>query len=116
MLKTVSSDIDQTDLLIESCKQLAELGVDQSVVNGAIAQLQEERLVVCPECAAEVRSRDLELHLRRAHEVFQFRGARHTYVDIREVVLKAICTPPADLAADGGRAAASLSRRPWTRR
>jgi hypothetical protein len=99
LLKAVSSDLDQTDLLVDLCRQLVELGADQTVVNGCIAQLQEERLVVCPECAAEVRSKDLEFHLRRAHEIFQFRGVKHTYVDTREAILRAVCTPPADLTA-----------------
>jgi uncharacterized C2H2 Zn-finger protein len=99
LLKSLSSDLDQTDLLIDLCKQLAETGADQTIVNSCVAELQEERLVICPECAAEVRSKDLEFHLRRAHQVFQFRGVRHTYVDTRDTILKAVCRPPADLAA-----------------
>ncbi len=99
LLKSVSADLDQTDLLIDLCRQLAEMGDDQAIVNGCIAQLQEERLVVCPECAAEVRSKDLEFHLRRAHQVFQFRGVKHTFVDTREAILRAVCTAPADVNA-----------------
>ncbi len=99
LLATVSSDIGQTDLRIDLCRQLGQLGVDAALVNDCIAQLQEERLVVCPDCQASVKSRDLELHMRRAHEVFQFRGTRRTYIDTRDAILKAVCTSPTDLAA-----------------
>ncbi|MBI3822493.1 MAG: hypothetical protein HY289_07415 [Planctomycetes bacterium] len=98
-LNTVCGDLDHTDLQIELCRQLGQQGIDQNVVGACIAQLQDERLVVCSECKSEVQMRDFELHLRRAHQIFQFRGTRKPYVDIRESMLKAVCTPPADVAA-----------------
>ena len=69
-------DLDQTDQQIDLCRQLAQLGADQALINTCIVELQEERLVVCSECRAEVQTKDLELHLRRAHQIFQFRGVR----------------------------------------
>jgi hypothetical protein len=101
LLGAFCADVGHTDLQIDLCRQLAPLGVDQALLNACIAQLQEERLVVCSECQAEVQARDLELHLRRAHQIFQFRGARTTYMDIREGMLRAVCTPPPDLVAWG---------------
>lgn len=112
LLKSISADLDQTDQLIDLCRQLIELGADQALVSGCIAQLQEDRLVVCPECAAEVRSKDLDLHLRRAHQVFQFRGVKHTYVDTRDAILRAVCTPPADLAAWNSLASLAQDKHP----
>ena len=98
-LNAVCGHLEHTDLQIDMCRQLAQLGVDPALVSASIAQLQEERIVVCSECKSEVQMRDFELHLRRAHQIFQFRGVRNTYADIREAMLKAVCTAPADLAA-----------------
>jgi hypothetical protein len=99
MLGQVCAEFDQTDLQINLCRQLGQLGVDQATVGACIAQLQDERLVVCSECGAQVHARDLELHLRRAHQVFQFRGGRKPYIETRESILAAVCAPPPDLAA-----------------
>ncbi len=99
LLTTVVPDIDHTDVQIDLCRQLAQLGVEQTLVNTCVTQLQEERLVPCTDCKAQVQARDLELHLRRAHQIFQFRGTRKTYADIREAMLRAICSPPPDLSA-----------------
>lgn len=98
-LNAVCGELDHTDLQVDLCRQLAQQGIDQGVVDSCIAQLQEERLVTCSECKSEVQMRDFELHLRRAHQIFQFRGTRKSYVDIRELMLKAVCTSPADVAA-----------------
>jgi hypothetical protein len=98
-LNAVSADFDHTDLQIDLCRQLAVHGVDQALVSACIVVLQEERLVVCSECQAEVQVRDLEFHLRRAHQVYQFRGERKTYAETREAILQAVCTPPPDPAA-----------------
>lgn len=111
-LNALCADFEHTDLQIDLCRQLAELGADQGLVQTCIAQLQEERLVVCTECRANVRTRDLELHLRRAHQVFQFRGVRKTYVETRGVILKAIGTPPADLAAWKSLQSLAVDRHP----
>ena len=99
LLNEVSSDMDHTDLQIDLCRQLMQMGVDQTLVNACITELKEERHVVCSECRSEVQARDLELHLRRAHQIFEFRGVRKTYAETREAVLRAVCTPPPDLAA-----------------
>jgi hypothetical protein len=99
LLGAFGADGDHADLHIDLCRQLGRIGVDQTLVNACIVELQAERLVVCSECRAEVQTKDLELHLRRAHQIFQFRGARSRYVDVREAMLRAICTPPADVMA-----------------
>jgi hypothetical protein len=99
LLGAFCSDLDHADLQIELCRQLAQAGVDLALVNACIAELQDERLVVCPECQSEVQTKDLELHLRRAHQIFQFRGVRKTYVDVREAMLRAVGTPPVDVGA-----------------
>lgn len=90
---------EQTDLQIELCQQLGRLGVDAATVSICVTQSQEERLVSCSECQSQVHARDLELHLRRAHQIFQFRGDRKSYVEARDAILSAVCTPPPDLAA-----------------
>ncbi len=99
LLAQVYADDDAIDVQIDLCRQLATLGGDQALVSACIAQLEEEQLVVCAECQSEVRAKDLELHLRRAHQIFQFRGARQTYPETRDAILKTICTPPPDFAA-----------------
>ena len=98
LLNTLCPDADHVDLQIDLCRQLAHVGVDQAFTNACIAQLEKERLVTCSECQSEVQAKDLELHLRRAHQIFQFRGTRQTYVHTRNAMLKAICTPPPDQA------------------
>lgn len=99
LLTQLCSGLDQTDLQIDLCRRLEQLGVDQGLIAACIDQLREERLVRCSDCGADVRARDMELHLRRAHRVFEFRGTRKTYVDTRQAILQAVSTPPADLAA-----------------
>ena len=99
LLGALCSDVEHADLQIGLCKQLAQAGVDPALINACIVELQEERPVVCPECQSDVQTKDLELHLRRAHRIFQFRGARKTYVDVREAMLRAIGTLPADVGA-----------------
>jgi len=98
-LKDLCPAREQTDVQIEYCKHLAQAGLDAVVVSGCIAQLQDERLVHCTECDAVVQAGDLELHLRRAHQVFQFRGVRRSPTETRDAIVKAVCTPPADLSA-----------------
>ena len=99
LLTQVCPDLDQTDIQIELCRQLGQFGVDSSVVSECVEQLQEERLLVCPECGSNVRTKDIELHLRRAHQIFEFRGKRRPYAETRDAILRAVCTPPTDAAA-----------------
>ena len=99
VLNTLCSDPDQTDLQIDLCRHLAQLGVDPTLARACMTQLEEERLVVCEECRSEVQAKDIDLHMRRAHEIYQFRGLRLTYAETRTAILGAICTPPPDVAA-----------------
>jgi hypothetical protein len=98
-LGAFGGDIDHADVQIDLCRQLGQIGVDPALVNACMVELQDERLVACPECRAEVQAKDLELHLRRAHQVFEFRGVRGAYGEVREAMLRAIGTPPADVHA-----------------
>jgi uncharacterized C2H2 Zn-finger protein len=98
-LTTLGDSLDQIDVQIGLCRQLGQVGVDPALLQACITQLQEERLTTCPECRANVRTRDLELHLRRAHQIYQFRGERGDYPATRGAIVRAICTPPADVAA-----------------
>ncbi len=81
------------------CEQLPEVGVDPAKASACHALLQEELPVPCPECAAQVRAVDLELHLRRAHGIFQFRGARRSYNDTRDFLLTCVCGMRPDVPA-----------------
>jgi hypothetical protein len=98
-LQNLCPDPMQTDTQIEICKQLTSIGYDAAFVAGCVVQLQDERLVHCPECQAQVQTGDLDLHLRRAHQVYQFRGVRGSPVETRDAIVKAVCTAPADMAA-----------------
>ena len=46
VLGQVCADLDQSDLQIDLCRQLGQLGMDQAIVGACINQLQEDRLVV----------------------------------------------------------------------
>src|SRR5262249_44048752 len=74
-------------------------GVNAEAAAGCLRILEGERLTVCSECAAPVRISDLETHLRRAHNIFQFRGRRGSFRQTRSRVLDAALGPPADAAA-----------------
>ena len=73
--------------------QLAEVGVDQAKATACQALFHEELPVTCPECPARVRSKDLEVHLRRAHGIFQFRGMRRSYAETRDLLLETLTGP-----------------------
>jgi hypothetical protein len=96
LLKVFCPDLTQSDLQIELCRELAQLDTDQALVQSCLAVLQEERLVICPECKAQVQAKNLELHLRRAHEIFEFRGKRGNYLQTRALMVEAVCSPPPD--------------------
>ena len=90
---------NQTDLQIDLCRQLSQLGADETIIGTCIVQVQEERLVGCSECRAEVQAKHLEFHLRRAHQIFQFRGERRSYQETRDAIVKAVCSESPDVAA-----------------
>ena len=90
------------DLLEEKirlCQRLPHLGVDLAAVNTCLARLQEERPVACSECKARVQQVELEGHLRREHGIFEFRGVRRSFGEMRAFLLEAVCGTSPDYAA-----------------
>jgi hypothetical protein len=81
------------------CLRLPSLGVDMSAANACLAQLQEERPILCSECRARVRLSDLETHLRHAHGIFEFRGVRRSFGELRAFLVATVCGPSPDYAA-----------------
>ncbi len=90
---------DVVDLQLELCKRLQGRGLDGAMLDPVMTQLREEHTIACVECKAEVQSKDLERHLRQAHQIFQFRGERGSYQEVRAAMVKAVCSPPGDTAA-----------------
>lgn len=84
---------------IRLCEGLAEVGVDEAKAESVRLLLQDELPVACPECAAQVRAADLELHLRRAHAICQFRGVRRSATEMRDVLLTCVCGARPDVPA-----------------
>lgn len=99
VLESACPGLDLVGERVVLCNRLPLLGVDQAAVNVCVDRLREERLVSCPECRSEVRQCDLETHLRRAHSIHEFRGARGSASEIRHAIVRALCTPPPDLGA-----------------
>lgn len=99
VLEAVCPGLDLVGERIVLCNRLPLLGIDQAAVNACADRLREERPVRCPECHKEVRQSDLETHLRRAHRIHEFRGARGSSSETRHAIVRALCTAPPDLGA-----------------
>jgi hypothetical protein len=84
---------------IRLCGQLPQVGVDQAKASACQALFEQERPIPCPECPARVPGKHLEIHLRRAHGIFQFRGVRRGYNETRDALLEAVCGPRPDVLA-----------------
>jgi serine/threonine protein kinase len=84
---------------IRLCAQLPQVGVDQVKASACQALFQQELPIACPECPARVPAKDLEIHLRRAHGIFEFRGVRRGYNETRDALLEAVCGPRPDVPA-----------------
>ncbi|MCS7046614.1 MAG: hypothetical protein NZO58_09685, partial [Gemmataceae bacterium] len=84
---------------VRVCGMLPKLGIDPAVASDCQAKFRDELPVRCPECPAQVRAADLELHLRRAHKVFQFRGVRRSYSETRDYLLNCLCGGRPDVQA-----------------
>jgi hypothetical protein len=67
-----------------------------------------QALLLCPECDAAVAAADFETHLRTAHRVYLFRGARRSYNDTLAVLLDLLAAPRPDPGA--WRTLAALAR------
>lgn len=81
------------------CRQLPQVGVDPVKASACQVLLQEELPVPCSECGAQVRAVDLEAHLRRLHNIFEFRGVRRTYNESRDFLLTCVCGTRPDVPA-----------------
>ena len=58
-----------------------------------------EATAVCPECRRPLPARLLEAHLRQAHRVYTFRGARRPYTETLAALLDALAAPAPDAEA-----------------
>ena len=78
------------------CQRLPGFGADAAAVSACAARLEDERLVACSACGAQIRSKDIEAHLRRAHNIYEFRGVQRSLEETRWVLLNAVCGVPTD--------------------
>ena len=53
----------------------------------------------CPECRALVPPEEMERHLRRVHQVYQFRDVRHPLPEMTADLFAAVCSPRPDQEA-----------------
>jgi hypothetical protein len=79
--------------------RLPHFGVDAAAAETCVRQLQEERPVPCPQCQQPVVMAELETHLRRAHRLYQFRGAQRSPQDTIAALLSALCGTSPDYLA-----------------
>src|SRR5439155_2625547 len=63
---------DMIEERLRLCQRLPALGVDAAAVAACAARLHDEQPVRCTECTASIRTKDVETHLRRAHQIFEF--------------------------------------------
>ncbi|HLJ98157.1 MAG TPA: hypothetical protein VKU02_33665 [Gemmataceae bacterium] len=61
---------------IRVCQRLTQVGLPAAAVNECLRQLRGEQAVTCPECSVAVPHDQLEIHLRRAHRIYQYQGVR----------------------------------------
>src|SRR5262249_20859237 len=92
--------------------RLATIGIDADAVEALLAELKLERPVPCDVCGDKVRLGDLETHLRRAHEVFQFRGLRPDYEATRASMIEAVSSARPDPQAFRALDALARDRHP----
>lgn len=84
---------------IRLCQRLGALGVSPDALRECLAQLQAERPVACPQCGQAVPGQLLTMHLRQAHQIYEFRGVRRSLGDTARVLVEAIVQPRVDLEA-----------------
>jgi hypothetical protein len=84
---------------IQLCLRLPHVGVDALASEGCLRALQQERPVECPQCHGAVALADLATHLRRAHKIYLFRGARRSLQDTLATLLAAVCGSSPDYEA-----------------
>lgn len=81
------------------CRRLASFGAAVPALRECLRQLQAERPVACPQCGQPVPVAQLETHLRRAHQVHQYRGEARPAETTRAALVAAVCRRRPDPAA-----------------
>ncbi|MBM4067655.1 MAG: hypothetical protein FJ271_01735 [Planctomycetes bacterium] len=95
--KLVPDDLLEEKILL--CLHLPGLGLEEAMAHACLVELQQERPVFCSECRTRIRLIDLETHLRRAHGIFEYRGVRRPFAEMRALLLERICTASPDTSA-----------------
>ncbi len=73
------------------CRRLAVLGGAGGAVAACLRQLEVEKPIACSECGRQVPQGEYDVHLRRVHHVYEFRGGRRTLPETVAVLLGAVC-------------------------
>src|SRR5262249_3007663 len=76
---------------IQLCQKLQRHGVPTDLLRDCLRPLRAARPVGCPECGSPVPQGHLEIHLRREHHIYEFRGARMTVDAAVSALLSAVC-------------------------
>src|SRR5206468_6701149 len=76
---------------VQVCQRLPNFGALRMACKECLHELQAERPVTCPECDAAVPGRQLDIHLRQVHHIYQFRGERRPQHETTAFLLKAVC-------------------------
>src|SRR5205823_3274536 len=90
---------DLVEEKVQLCMHLPQAGVAAAPAEECLRVLQADRLVPCPECHAAVPMKHQEIHLRRAHHIFQFRGVRRPLEETFAALFAAVCGPSPDYDA-----------------
>jgi uncharacterized C2H2 Zn-finger protein len=88
--------VDQLEDAIQLCRQLPQSGVKAEPVKECLRQLEQQRPVACPECSSKIPKIELEIHLRRTHRIYQFRGQQRTLQETLGVLLDKVCGKRSD--------------------
>ena len=83
-------------------------GSDKQDPQPLAAALPTEAPFVCPVCGARLAPGGYEVHLRQAHRLYLFRGARATYTETLALLLNLLAADPPD--AEAWRVLATLMR------
>jgi hypothetical protein len=81
------------------CQRLPHFGADRTAVKYCLRQLQQQRPIACPECAAVIPGDELNEHLRGVHRIYQFRGRTQPLPDLLATLFSMVCAVPADTEA-----------------
>jgi hypothetical protein len=84
---------------VQTCKRLPNHGALRLACEECLRELRAERPVACPECGTAVPGSQLDVHLRQAHHIYEFRGVRRSQHETTAVLLAATCAPIPDYEA-----------------